>query len=964
MESLPVDVDDIVRCCEEASSQTELENVLEKRVKPFLSSSMDVQERVVLHLLQNVTVVVVDSDNASLQTTLFETLDACHVLSILSVCCGEILKTNNENPVDESTLFLTLRYLRYRFLTVPNTATANHYASSSSSSASLMMEGRTNNDNNNTPRAGSMKQDKKLRLVDQLVSTLQRLPVQIANACHQQGLILPRWATRSEYSIRWIQSAIHNAQQQQQQHSDDNDDDDNGSFLSLEYATRVVGSVIQNGGCNEAAIALSNETTRPNNIGDDDDDDNPTSWTTTTRRRIVQSLSKTLSTRDLCAWMRSVVQHSVTTTTNNGLLDHLQKDLLLQPLQSTRTIQDAWVRLMVFHSSSVDANRVRDKLICQSVAQLLWHCKAPLVELNDDNDDDDDDDDDEVDDDTETAASVLGRHLLRVAKIWCEPVFVQNTEPALEVHVSRFLLAALERLEGVGEVNTGSAVVPPLLRGVTVRLELSPQAAAETRRFGMKIGEALAHQHLGQSSLRFEELHNTPSDDDDDDDDNDSKNNTQTREQPQNRVLQKQGKSTTKRCKKTKTLDPDLLYDSSSDDESDDDDDDDDDEGNHNDNSDDDSDDDSSWVEGLVPYNLRDDEQDLSPTAAPLYLRDCLELLRTPETEENAPTNHETALKALVHLVRSGPSDLPDVAVPLARQLLHMENKFGLFDDNHIANDDDNDNTFATIRINGLIALVVQEPVVVAEYLVGDLFRSASLETRTDILTTLEQGALELCGWKELGAKTTRIALDGGPATPTLPSQEIGANNDDKNESGPSTTATRTTTRRWRRPRKDPVRVTNKFGELAAPWFYAMVGGFVENKDNTGLWGGANGAHLLSRFLKTLACIVDCCASVGAGRTILARDLAVFAWSFHDSNVSEIRSATLLALGTGVSLLRGKGDDDSNNDAAWVDFMVGMNSSFPHELQRIAVHDPNPQCRKLASSIMHTCQQSLALLDG
>ena len=40
-----------------------------------------------------------------------------------------------------------------------------------------------------------------------------------------------------------------------------------------------------------------------------------------------------------------------------------------------------------------------------------------------------------------------------------------------------------------------------------------------------------------------------------------------------------------------------------------------------------------------------------------------------------------------------------------------------------------------------------------------------------------------------------------------------------------------------------PLTVVHSFGTVAPSWFYALVCGFVEHKEDTALWGGANSAR-------------------------------------------------------------------------------------------------------------------------
>jgi hypothetical protein len=138
----------------------------------------------------------------------------------------------------------------------------------------------------------------------------------------------------------------------------------------------------------------------------------------------------------------------------------------------------------------------------------------------------------------------------------------------------------------------------------------------------------------------------------------------------------------------------------------------------------------------LIAYDLDDDEEDLRETARPLYLQECIELLRTAETEENAFSSHEAALKELPALVRSHPVDLPDISESLAIELLRMENKFNI--------------ERFSVLLSSIISLAVEDPLSVGQTLVAQLFQEGSLFNRLTALTSLTEAAIELSGEKEL----------------------------------------------------------------------------------------------------------------------------------------------------------------------------------------------------------------------
>eukprot|EP00540_Astrosyne_radiata_P007000 CAMPEP_0116825060 /NCGR_PEP_ID=MMETSP0418-20121206/1749_1 /TAXON_ID=1158023 /ORGANISM="Astrosyne radiata, Strain 13vi08-1A" /LENGTH=470 /DNA_ID=CAMNT_0004453513 /DNA_START=112 /DNA_END=1524 /DNA_ORIENTATION=- len=450
-------------------------------------------------------------------------------------------------------------------------------------------------------------------------------------------------------------------------------------------------------------------------------------------------------------------------------------------------------------------------------------------------------------------------------------------------------------------------MVATLLRGITFRLESS---IIEIRKSGMRVAETLA-ERLGQN-LRFDDL--------------DGERHDQiapiSSKAVEGDVVEKcKEEKSMRHPRREKTLDPDAEYESSDDDGS-----------NvepswtsegvlHDDSS-------VEYEDGLIPYNLDDDEEDLRETSIPLYLRDCLALLRTPESEELASSHHRTALDEVAKLVRSHPADLHDVAIPLARQLLCMENKFDIEE-------------FAGNRMKGLVALTVEEPTVVGEFLISEVFKSAGLATHLDILTTLEHASLELCGLEALSQKKLEQRRDA-PAIEYKKHRDEETRNDYQGSS----------TRRWRRPRDEPQGVVNRFsGHIAGLWFYSLVGRFMENKQDTALWAGANGARLLSGLLLTLSCIVDC-SGPSLDTEVLARNLVEFAWSFEDTNVPELRSSVLVALSSSLANLADE-------------ILASVLARGPldyRRLRHIAIGDPDSTCRRLASALIQRCEASDPLI--
>ena len=163
-------------------------------------------------------------------------------------------------------------------------------------------------------------------------------------------------------------------------------------------------------------------------------------------------------------------------------------------------------------------------------------------------------------------------------------------------------------------------------------------------------------------------------------------------------------------------------------------------------------------------------------------------------------------------------------------------------------------------------------------------------------------------------------------------------------------------TRRWGKGCRQTkaLTVVNSFGTVAPSWFYALVRGFVQHKEDTALWGGANGARLLASFLIALATIVEC-SGLAPATEVLAKDLIELSWSFRTVEVPEVRSAVLVAIGSSLLFLR---------DDALLSFLYTHGDLLVF-LQEVALEDSNETCRMMAVTLSKNVSRILgALTDG
>ena len=676
-------IEDLLKECQAAASQEHLTAALDTLAAAIPDTQEAKRDEIALFLIRHV--VVIGTAPNPTTVSLDKSLNACGPRATLAACSqifSEAASIKIESPCPLETSFRTIRRL---LLTIPESADDILWLQH----VNTIPTGTNKRHDNVTMKA----------TVESIVSMALLIPTQIANACHFQKLVLPAWCVRSRYLPRLVECALYM----------------DHAIKTLEadmYVQILIQNIVHSGGNDEVAMALNHyyhHSTPDSN------------WFQSTILAIMRSL---LTSRDCATLLRSILRHLITKVQcpeNESLDNYCRKELLsylelvCRPiLESSTNVREAFVQLSILSSSTCAsrADAKSDRVFCHCVALLLATCDTTD---NDSNSSDSEEEDDDLC--LGEPTTVLERHLNEVASCWSETVFVQRTDVSLQQHVTNFILSAISLLE---RKETNHVVAGIILTGVTARLKSS---IPKVRRNGMHVGEALA-QHMGQE-LKFEEINDerVPPNDE-----------SAVREEAvpsEVPPLRCKNKNKTRRKRAPKQIDPDAEYisdeDSSDSSES------------YEDIGDSD-DEDSVWDESdeLIPYNLNDDEEDLRETAVPLYLRECLDMLRTPDSNEMAFSRQETGLSALSSLVRSNPPDLPDLTVPLCKSVLCLENKTDLPD-------------FNTKLASSLLSLTVMQPILAGEYLITEFFEGdCGLFIRLLILSTLEEGAIELCGAKAL----------------------------------------------------------------------------------------------------------------------------------------------------------------------------------------------------------------------
>jgi len=580
---------------------------------------------------------------------------------------------------------------------------------------------------------------------------------------------------------------------------------------------------------------------------------------------------------------------------------------------------------------------------------------------------------------------VLFFYLHEVCAVWCETTFINRSQYSHQRFLTIFILESFKIVaacsaETLSEGNNSEEnnensstemmqhhdIVTMIVSGVSARLDSSFDMV---RQDGMKVAEKFAPL-IGQEQIRFEELHGEQKEQKSLDSCMHGEKHKDTRSDSNTIASEQKAKSLgrkklTKEKKKTSAafavVDPDEEYIS-------------DDNGGDNDEEEDFSMneyhsnlkrnktelhlDDDSYSDGwnddnFSAYDLSDDEEDLRPVKRPVYIQECLELLRTSDDDTDAYCKHEEAMKQIASIIRSKPYDLTDFSVQLAKELLHIENKFDIpgFSDN---------------VCEGLTALAVCEPRPVAiEYFIRRalfLDSSVSTGTRLLILDILMYAAEELSGGR--GSHTSRVRLpkseeeaDSSNQTSLLMmvtervsgKRRLVKSTPDEDALVIGTISSRAEklearTRRWGNRRdNDPETVRNEFGPLCSAFFYPLVTAFITSKENSTLWSRGDGARLMAKVIITLSCFVQC-SGHHSGTHAIAYDLFNVIWEFHNAESPTVRQAVLVGVATCVMFF-------SSDDLIKI---ILDKSDLPLFLIDNTVSDFNgdDQCRQLAASVL------------
>ncbi|XP_046888212.1 telomere length regulation protein TEL2 homolog isoform X2 [Hypomesus transpacificus] len=274
----------------------------------------------------------------------------------------------------------------------------------------------------------------------------------------------------------------------------------------------------------------------------------------------------------------------------------------------------------------------------------------------------------------------------------------------------------------------------------------------------------------------------------------------------------------------------------------------------------------------LTPYDMSAD-QEMSKTAPPRYLRDCLEAFLTSEEPERV----ELCLRAVEGLLRNNPSTAQEVGVQLTKVLLHMEDRY-------------NTAGFWGLRQAAMVALVVTDCVPVTEYLTTEFFSmNYSIRQRLDILEVLAMSAQELSQ-----PITAKDGLSKGVSPVTMGMIPYPGNDPVDWRQVVERRIQSKTTRISKGVTRPPAKASpNRYAPVAGHFFFPLLRNYDRPQVTFDLMGGD---HLvLGRLIQTLGLLMHLAVNAPVA-TQMGRALLDFAWAVRYHVDQTVRRGVLFAV--------------------------------------------------------------------
>ena len=331
--------------------------------------------------------------------------------------------------------------------------------------------------------------------------------------------------------------------------------------------------------------------------------------------------------------------------------------------------------------------------------------------------------------------------------------------------------------------------------------------------------------------------------------------------------------------------------------------------------------------DGLKPYDLTEDDASTTSGKSPKYIRDCIEGLLANDD----PTKTEAALNAVENVILSQPDDLEDLAVELAKILIHTEDRYST-------------KNFSAIRHSALVAITTQCPRQVAEYLTEEIFApNYSIQQRIDMLDIIATSAQQLAAPVELiKQKTIPSKFQNPKPMRGLATQE----NSVPNWKAIVQERIENKTRRFAKLKHPGTpAVANKFANVAGNFFFPLLRKFDVSLNTLDLLG--KDSFVLARLIHTLSSVMYCARNTVPART-MGLTFIEFLWALRYHNEPYVRQALIFAIAmVTISVPSGLLIEDFRKE------LFEMHDW----LNDIVQSDPNKECRDAAL-------QSLVLFEG
>ncbi|XP_051488286.1 telomere length regulation protein TEL2 homolog isoform X1 [Apus apus] len=269
----------------------------------------------------------------------------------------------------------------------------------------------------------------------------------------------------------------------------------------------------------------------------------------------------------------------------------------------------------------------------------------------------------------------------------------------------------------------------------------------------------------------------------------------------------------------------------------------------------------------LVPYDMSEDKE--LKTKAPVYIRDCIEVLTGSEDMDK----WEATVKALESLVRKNPAATREVSVELAKILLHLEEKTCM-------------EGFVELRQRAQVAVLTTDPIPVAKYLTSQFYSlNYSLCQRVDILDVLVLAAQELSSPQSHG-KTKHSGVQK-PCVQLLPGSDSS-----KDWRKIVDERIKSKTRRFATGQSQVELPSgpNQFHSVAGHFFFPLIQHFDRPLTTFDLLGEDH--FVLGRLVHTLAILMHLAVNTVAV-AVMGRALLEFVWALRFHTDSYVRQGLL-----------------------------------------------------------------------